>query len=93
MTLVNCLKYLLMAYARYLAAGVTLLTPGPNIPTLESKNRQPFGQITTTVTGPASDVLAAFVITVVAIFVRHWDEPAAVRAHQAPPTQTELDGP
>ena len=32
-------------------------------------------------------------ITVVAIFVRHWDEPTAVRAHQAPPTETELDGP
>jgi hypothetical protein len=30
---------------------------------------------------------------VVTIFVRHWDELAAVRAHQAPPTETELDGP
>ncbi len=29
----------------------------------------------------------------VAIFLRHWDEPAAARAHQAPPGETELDGP
>jgi hypothetical protein len=43
--------------------------------------------------GGKSRLRSSFVITVVVIFVRHWDEPAAVRAHQAPPTETELDGP